>query len=236
MNLLLLQPHQLLDNNRAILSSAQAQHVVQVLKLQVGDLLRIGLVNGNIGNARLLRLAPEIEVVIETLDQQPPPQLPLTLILALPRPQMIKRILQTIACMGVQKLCLLQTAKVEKSFWQSPSVSEAAIQEHLLLGLEQGMATQLPEVTKHTRFRPFAEDELASLSHGSNKIIAHPGAYPPCPAMHDRATVLAVGPEGGFTEKEVDSFLRSGFNPVQLGPRILKVETAVTALLAKLSL
>lgn len=236
MNLLLLEKHQI-DDCHAVLSDLQTQHLQKVLRLSVGDTLRVGVVNGNMGEARLTQLQPRAHLDIIALNTPPPSQLALTLILALPRPQMIKRILQTVACMGVQRLCLLQTAKVEKNFWQSPSVSDTAIREHLILGLEQGVATQLPHVEKHTRWRPFVQDELPSLAAHSHNLIAHPGNYPYCTKMpRDQQTILAVGPEGGFTEQEVEWFVGAGFSPIQLGARILKVETAVTALLAKLSI
>jgi len=210
-----------------------------VLRLNPGDSLKVGVVNGNIGYAEVTRVAADcVEIEVKTLDIPPPPALPLTLILALPRPQMIKRILQTAACMGVQHLCLIQTSRVEKSFWSSPAISNDAMEEQCFLGLEQGMATQLPVITKHERFRPFMEDRLSDISAKCNvKLVAHPGDYPCCPSMNLQSpSILAVGPEGGFLNKEVNAFIEAGFSPVQIGARILKVETAVTALLAKLSL
>jgi len=235
MNLLLLRPEQFQSESRVVLTPLQRAHVTNILKSELGDKLRVGLLNGDMGTAQLTSLDEKATVDILQLSTPPPPPLPLTLILALPRPQMIKRILQTVACMGVEKLCLIQTSKVEKSFWQSPSITDDAIREHLILGLEQGVATQLPLVEKFQRFRPFVEDILPTFPSENHKLIAHPGPYTPCPRLSssDRA-ILTIGPEGGFTEKEVTYFIKEGFTPIQIGARILKVETAVTALLAKI--
>ncbi|WP_185231344.1 16S rRNA (uracil(1498)-N(3))-methyltransferase [Teredinibacter franksiae] len=235
MNIFLLESHQRLNSECARLTRAQSQHAQKILKAAVGDQIRIGLINGNLGTATITSQAEETTIAINALDQAPPPVRPITLVLALPRPQMIKRILQTVACLGVQKLCLIQTAKVEKSFWQSPSVTEEEIHKQLLCGLEQGVATQLPIVEKYPRFRPFAEDSLSGLSEGKNQYIAHPGPYENCPRLgNDVASIFAIGPEGGFTEKEVAYFTDCNFTPVSMGGRILKVETAVTAVLATL--
>ena len=46
--------------------------------------------------------------------------------------------------------------------------------------------------------------------------------------------ILAIGPEGGFIAEEISSFERIGFQPVTMGERILRVETAVAALIARL--
>ncbi len=148
---------------------------------------------------------------------------------------MLKRIIQTIATMGVNKLVLVQTSRVEKSFWQSPSARDTSLHDFLLLGLEQGMATQLPTIEKHLRFRPFMEDHLADIAAGSLKYIAHPESLH-APQTHalTQPITLAIGPEGGFLDKEVEKFKGYDFTPLHLGQRILKVETAVPVLLAKL--
>lgn len=235
MNLLLLEDHQFTSPTTAIANLRQSRHICEILKFSPGQRIQLGKINGLMGSGVIDETGQEVTIKDIDLITQPPKNLPLTLILAMPRPQMLKRILQTVATMGAQKLCFLQTGKVEKSFWQSPAASDAAIREQLLLGLEQGMATQLPIVEKHLRFRPFVEDNLATLAANSNRFIAHPGTQQSCPQVSDeKNTCLVVGPEGGFTEKEVAYFVEREFTPVHLGARILKVETAVPVLLAKL--
>lgn len=234
MNLLLLQKTP--ASGIVEISGTQFDHLRRVLRVAVGDKVRVGVLNGNIGEARVTAIDSDRAVLeIIHLTLAPPPTLPLTLVLAIPRPQMIKRILQTVAAMGVEKLCLIQTSRVEKSFWQSPSITDAAIRRQLMLGLEQGMATQLPEICLFQRFIPFVEDHLPAIAQRAHCLIAHPGDYPVCQtAQADQRYVLAIGPEGGFIEKEVSLFREAGFSPIQLGSRILKVETAIPVLLGKL--
>lgn len=236
MNLLLLENSQFVTETRVKLLPRQATHLSKVLKSSIGDTLQIGRLNGKIGRGEVISLDIEDgEIEVLSLDRQPEPQLPLDIILGLPRPQMIKRILQTISTMGVRHLHFIQSSRVEKSFWQSPVLFDNAIQHQLILGAEQAKVTQIPKVTFHKRFRPFIEDELDTLTAGAKKLISHPGDYPSCYKVEPSAKhILAIGPEGGFIEKEVESFLIHGFNPVQLGERILKVETAIPVLIAKL--
>lgn len=234
MNLLLLENTPL--NGVIKIVGRQFDHLNRILRVALGDTVRVGILNGNMGKAKVAALGDDHAVLeILHLDNVPPPTLPVTLILALPRPQMIKRILQTIAAVGVEKLCLIQTSKVEKSFWQSPSMTDAAIRQQLIFGLEQGVATQLPEVCVFQRFTPFIEDQLPTIAQNAHCLIAHPGDYPNCPAtLPDERYILSIGPEGGFIDKEVDVFREAGFVPIQLGHRILKVETAIPILLGKL--
>ena len=128
------------------------------------------------------------------------------LLVALPRPKSLKRILQAAAAFGVERIVLMESWRVEKSFWGSPLLEPAALNEQLILGLEQGCGTRLPEVLIRRRFRPFAEDELPAMASGRLALLAHPRSGTLCPAHVQRPFCLAFGPEGGWTPFEVDLF------------------------------
>lgn len=234
MNLLLLDDADFVSPERALLHGRRLKHLLEVHRAAVGDNLRVGRLNGLMGRATLLALSSEQAELEVQLDQAPPVKLPLTLLLALPRPKMLKRTLQTIAAMGVPRLILLNSYRVEKSFWQTPFLEPDAIHEQLLLGLEQARDTLLPEVIIEKRFKPFVEDRLPQLAAGTLGLTGHPGDYPACPRAVSGPVTLAIGPEGGWIPYEVDLLQRAGLLPVQLGERILRVETAVPALLARL--
>ena len=234
MNLLLLEAADFVAADRVVLRDRRLTHLHEVHRAEAGECLRVGLLGGQMGQGQLLRLdATEAELKIE-LQQTPPAKLPVTLLLALPRPKMLRRVLQTVASMGVPKLVLLNSYRVEKSFWQTPFLEPQAIREQLLLGLEQARDTVLPEVIIEKRFNPFVEDRLPQLVAGTRGLVGHPGDYPACPRALSEPVTLAIGPEGGWIPYEVEKLTEAGLQPVQLGDRILRVETAVSALLARL--
>lgn len=234
MNLLLISEMDLIASNKAIIKDRRLQHIQLIHQSKVGDQLAVGMINGNKGIAEITELTPHQATLSFLLNQPAPTKLPLTLLLALPRPKMLRRILQTVATMGVSRLIIINSYKVEKSFWQTPFLHPEAIKQQLLLGLEQAKDTILPEVQLIKRFKPFVEDELPSLSQATEKLIAHLGDYPACPAQLNKPVTLAIGPEGGWIDYEVDKLQHIGFQPIQLGERILRVETAVVAFLTKL--
>jgi len=235
MNLLLLDDSDFIDNQRARLTdSRRLQHLLKVQRVQVGDSLRAGRLGALMGQAQILSLSDNYAELHVVLDQPPPPKLPLTLVLALPRPQMLHRLFQVIAAMGVPRLILLGSSRVEKSFWQSTRLAPEAIRQELLLGLEQTRDTVLPTVAIERQFKPFVEDRLPALAKDSLGLLCHPGDYPPCPRAVTGAVTLAIGPEGGWIAYEVEQLQQAGLQTVQLGERILRVETAVTALLGRL--
>lgn len=238
MNLLLLDPLEWpAGTARALLrlTGRRADHIRTVLKAAPGDSVRIGVLDGLTGLARVEDLSAQEVVLDAVLDTPPPPPLPLTLLLALPRPKVLRRVLQAATSLGIKQIHLINSFRVEKSYWQTPFLQPDSIHQQLRLGLEQARDTLLPQVHIHTRFKPFVEDELPALAAGKRCLVAHPlPESQSCPATLNEQTLLAVGPEGGFIPYEVEKLQQAGFTAVTLGPRILKVETAIPALVARL--
>ncbi|MDY0250440.1 MAG: 16S rRNA (uracil(1498)-N(3))-methyltransferase [Pseudomonas sp.] len=234
MNLLLLTDADFIAPDRVRITERRLQHLNAVNKARVGQTLRAGHLGGLQGQATLLSISDEAAELQVDLQHKPPAKLPITLLLALPRPKMLRRTLQTIASMGVAKLVLINSYRVEKSFWQTPFLQPDALREQLILGLEQARDTVLPEVILAKLFKPFVEDELPTLAANTRALIAHPGDFPECPRALSEPVTLAIGPEGGWIPYEVALLSKAGLQPVQLGERILRVETAVPALLARL--
>lgn len=234
MNLLLLFPQDFISPGRVRLTDYRLQHLLSVKKIKVNEQLSVGLVNDQIGQGTVIAVDEwQIELSVQ-LDKEPAAPLAVHLILALPRPKMLKRILQTISAMGVKQLSLIHSAKVEKSYWQTPWLEADKIQQHLILGLEQAKDTIMPEVKCYQRFKPFVEDVLPDLIQDSRAIIAHPGHGDLCALNSQHAITLAIGPEGGFIDYEVDKFKQAGFSTCHLGERILRVENAIPVLLGRL--
>lgn len=234
MNLVLLFPEEFISDAVVRLRGRRAAHIDTVQRAKPGDTLRVGLLNDRVGKGRVVRSSAE-EVELEvTLEERPPVGLSVTLVLALPRPKSLERVLQTATTMGVKRIILLNAYRVEKSFWSTPALRDGAIRDQLVAALEQGRDTVLPEVRLERRFKPFVEDRLPEVSRGTLSLVAHPAAGVPCPRDIREPVTLAVGPEGGWIDYELQLFRMVGFQAVTLGPRPLRVEQAVPALLGRL--
>ncbi|MGP9535234.1 MULTISPECIES: 16S rRNA (uracil(1498)-N(3))-methyltransferase [unclassified Halomonas] len=236
MNLILLDPHDLTnDGHVCITDPRRLIHLRDVHRSAPGDLMTVGVQGGAMGKALLTELTAEHATFkLENLDEPPPPSLPVHLVLALPRPRMLARTLEHVTALGVKEITLLHTKRVEKSYWQSPELRADKIHQHLILGLEQARDTQLPSVTLSKGFRPFLEQQLPGLLSHRRGLLAHPGMPNACPRNVSEPTLLLVGPEGGFITWEVEQLIEAGCEGMHMGPRILRVETAVTALLSRL--
>ena len=263
MNLLLLRPEELLADGTARLTGRRLLHAQEVLKAQQGGALRVGVLGGDAGNGEVLSLDDSALVLRVALGGAPPPRAGVDLLLALPRPKALKKILPALASFGVGRIVLVNAARVEKSFFSSPVLRPAALEELLCLGLEQARDTRLPEVIVRDRLKPFVEDELDALFAGQPvRLLAHPVAPPlrgvltaaisaasgPPSGPRDPAApaapaapapapplVLAIGPEGGWVPFELELLGAHGFSPVSLGARPLRTEVAISALLGAIS-
>ncbi len=234
MNLILLSQDDFQEHNsRVRLKDRRLNHVLEVHRAVVGDELTVGVLNGRIGTGKVIALSKSVLEMDVKLHRLPPPKLPLTVILALPRPKFLKRVLRSATSMGVQRIILLNSFRVEKNYWQSPFLSDDRLREQLLLGLEQAGDTVLPEVLLKPLFKPFVEDELPDIAAGTVSLVAHPAASNSCPRDINQPTTLAIGPEGGFIPYEIEKLAACGFRPVRISDRILSVETVVPALIAR---
>lgn len=234
MNLILLENDDFTAPQCVRISDRRFHHIRAIHQPEQGQALKVGLLNGNRGTGRVSALNDDYIELEVTLDLPPLPVLPTTLLLALPRPKMMKRTLQTIAAMGVKELYLINSYRVDKSYWSSPLLQPEKIREQLILGLEQAGDTIMPNVHLRKRFKPFVEDELPELAAHTRALVAHPYQAAPCPAPASTPTTLAIGPEGGFIPYEVEKLCACGFTPIHIGERILRVENAVPVLLARL--
>lgn len=236
MNLILVEPADEHDG-RVILRGRRARHAREVLRVAVGDELRVGRARGARGAGRVVA-AGDDEVVLECrFEAAAPPPPWLDVVLAVPRPKVLARVVEALASFGVRRIDLVNAWRVDKSFFGSHRVADEALGEALRLGCEQGGQTWLPDIAVRPLLVPFLAGELAARVAGEGRVglLAHPAA----PGIENvalgaRPVTLAVGPEGGWIAGELASFARLGFHAVSAGPSVLRVEAALPALVAQL--
>ena len=232
MNLLLLRDEDFLPDGTARLQGRRLLHAREVLRAAQGDVLRVGRLGGKVGTGEVLAL-DDAQLLLRCELTQPPPERPgVDLLLAMPRPKALRKVLPAAASLGVDRIVLVNAARVEKSYFDSQALSQ--LDELLALGLEQARDTRPPVVVVRERFRPFVEDELEAMFPEGVRLLAHPAAERA--AMQPRGrSVVAIGPEGGWVPFEVQLLEEHGFSPFTLGPRALRVEVALPYALGAIS-
>lgn len=234
MNMLLLVPEDFIGPDRVRISGRRHRQLHDVIRAEPGKRCRAGILNGPVGGAVVTAISPEeTELTVECM-LPPPPKQPIALVVALPRPKTFLKVLHAAVTMGVgQDLFSRMLEGGQKLLVKSGSHPGAAPGD-APLALEQCCDPVMPEVIFRRRFKPFVEDELRSYAGTSRILLAHPGVDAPPPAGPVGETTLLIGPEGGFTEYEVAALEAQGAYSFSLGPRILRTEVAVPALLSRL--
>ncbi len=228
----------------AVFGGARAEHVRNVLHGTVGQILKTGEVNGKLGTGEIVDIT-ERQVTVRVRHTEEPLRPWVDLILAPPRPRILKRLLPQLATLGVGRILLVGAQKVEKDFWGATLLREENCRPLLVDGLMQGcVSSLLPTVETRRNFRRFVADELDALFPTATRLVAHPyggdarpldcGRDKPAPPERDGRLLLAIGPEGGWTDEEVELLEVHGFVRHSLGARILRTDTATIALLAQL--
>jgi 16S rRNA (uracil1498-N3)-methyltransferase len=233
-NCLLLEPGELDARGRARLEGRRLEHARKVLGAHAGDALRAGVVGGPLGRAEVLSIDAHALELHFSAEREPPAKLPVTLVLALPRPKVLSRTLAAVTSLGVARIELVNAWRVEKAYWQSDRLGPEHLAAAITDGLEQAVDTVAPELTFERLFVPFCSERLPGLVAGATGLVAHPRAEKALVPISG-PVLLAVGPEGGFIDAELGSLERAGLARVSLGPRVLRVETAVAALVGRLS-
>jgi RsmE family RNA methyltransferase len=235
MNLILIEPGELHDDDTVLLSGPRAVHLQNVLKVRHGNEVRIGLIDGGTGRGTVVGLEDGTVRLHCALSGEPPPG-QAVLLLALPRPKVLQRLWAQLAAIGVGRIILTNAARVERDYFDTHVLSPACYRPLLVEGLQQARDTRLPRVSIHRRFRVLVEDELDGLCPTELRVVAHPGMdRTPATVLRGdpgRRVLLAVGPEGGWNEFELGLLQTHRFQPVAMGERTLRSDTAVIAMLA----
>jgi 16S rRNA (uracil1498-N3)-methyltransferase len=207
-----------------------------VLKVARGDAVRIGLVNGCRGVGKVTTLSDSVVQLQCAFEQAVEPIPRVDILLALPRPKVLRRLWAQLAAIGVGRILLTNAARVERNYFDTHVLAPDCYRPLLIEGLQQARDTRLPEVTIHRQLKVLVEDQLDSVTGDAARLVAVPSA---AAGVHDvveshasERVMLAIGPEGGWNEFETAMLVRHGFQPVGMGPRTLRTDTACVALLA----
>ena len=237
MNLILLENGEMNADGVAVVRDGRAAHMRKVLRAGPGARMRVGIADGAVGTGEVVSVSAAGVVLRCTLSGPPPPRPPVDLLLAMPRPKVMKRLWAQLAAMGVGRVLVTNAEKVERMYFDTHVLEPGFVRERLVEGLQQACDTRLPEVTVHRRLKILVEDELDGLCPGRHRIVADPSFDRPVAAAlagrEVRRVLLAVGPEGGWTPYELELLARHGFAGAGMGPRILRADTACIALLAQ---
>jgi 16S rRNA (uracil1498-N3)-methyltransferase len=233
MNIVLLDPRQTTSELWSITAKRQLEHLKTHVDVQVGNTLKVGI-------AEEKRYLTEVIEVSETAirlkplhEEAVPAKLPVTLIVALPRPKVLRRLIMDAVTLGVEKIILIHSYRVDKSYWQTPFLQQ--IQQYVTLGLEQAGDTIAPQVELYKRFKPFVEDILPTLiTEQKPAFVAHPYIEQMMPHALNQPCTIIIGPEGGFIPYEVDLLIKNGCQAASLGNRIIRTETVIPYLIGRL--
>lgn len=236
MNLIILEADEVSGVGDVSLMGARAAHLLKTLHVEVGTQVRIGVLDGPRGTAVVQSIDAGAVALQCTFEVEVPPRPMVDLLLAVPRPKVMRRLWAQIAALGVGQIVLTNAEKVERDYFDTHILAPETYRPLLIEGLQQARDTRLPAVSIHRQFKILIEDRLDDLFEGGLRIVADPSATRSLTdvvrASGRERTLLAIGPEGGWNRFELGLLAAHGFQSVGMGPRTLRTDTACVALLA----
>ena len=220
MNIILLEKDELFLPS----SDERAKHIRNVLHMRVGDSFRAGVVNSVEGTATIVSSDKAGITLAFTASADASELYPLTLIVAQVRPICMRRILREAVSLGVRRILLPVSDLGEKSYLSSSLYTEGEYKKILLDGAMQSGKTGVSSVS----ILPSVQEAM-EIAEGEKKILLdnRKGAEQLSQAaLAGKSVVLAIGPERGWSEREVELFIGNGYTPMLIGSRILRTETA----------
>ena len=213
------------------LTDRRAIHILEVLRRRPGDSFDAGLIDGPRGKATLQTMAEgALNFSLEWTSDVAAPE-PITVLVGLPRPQTARDILRDATTLGVGALHFVRTDKGDPNYASSTLWSSGEWRRHVIAGAEQAFHTRLPNVSHGRKLA----DELSALPRSTTRLALDnyesTGALSQISALTAPAT-LAIGSERGWSEPERALLRSNGFEFVNLGPRVLRTETACIAALS----
>jgi RsmE family RNA methyltransferase len=236
-NLVILEPDEVDPDGLVRLTGARAVHVRQVLRLGPRDQMRIGLLDGPLGIGIVEDVDEGLSVRLRCrFDAATPVRPAVDLLLALPRPKVMRRLWAQLAALGVDRIMLTNAGRVERQYFDTHLITPEVYRPLLVEGLQQAKDTRLPRVSIHRRLKPLIEDDLDGLSTADIRLLAEPSAPASAgaaiKAKRASRALVAVGPEGGWSAFEHGLLTAHGFESIGIGGRTLRTDTACIALLA----
>ncbi len=233
MNIVLLDARQTQSEIWTISSKRQVEHLTTHVDVELGDTLKVGIREGKRYLTKIVSISEQSIQIKPIQEEAVPAKLPVTLIVAMPRPKVLRRLIMDAVTLGVDKFILIHSYRVDKSYWQTPFLQQ--LDQYITLGLEQAGDTIAPQVEIYKRFKPFVEDVLPSLIDGNRPAyVAHPYVAEKMPCAIEHACTVIIGPEGGFIPYEIDLLIKNGCQAVSLGNRIIRTETVIPYVLGRL--
>jgi 16S rRNA (uracil1498-N3)-methyltransferase len=227
-----------LESDTVVVAGEDHRYLTRVLRLGEGDFVTLFDGQGKEAEAQITRAGPRaLELHVLSRHDAPPPSGPeLVLIQSLARGEKLDLVVQKATELGVHRIIPVTTARSVVRLDALRSTTRHTRWEKIAReAARQCGRNDVPSVEPVAPL-PVA---LASVPAEALKLLLwegarHTGLRAQMPAEVPRAIVVAVGPEGGFTDEEVARARELGFSAVGLGPRILRTETAAVAALAVL--
>ncbi|TGK02253.1 RsmE family RNA methyltransferase [Leptospira selangorensis] len=243
MNYLILDPSQKTNSGEfKIINPDRIIHILKVLQKKEGNKIKAGLLNESLGFFKIINISSREILGSYTPIIKPKRRSPgIHLIVSVQRPPTVEKILELAGVWGVQSLEFRLATLSRTEYLTSPVWKEENIKEKLILGMEQGGNVFLPKLElgfvppgQKTSFEK--KGSISEIVSSSRKFfyLDKKGKFiQESLPLEEKEYSILVGPEPGWTKKELEVFRKSNISGVRLSSSVLRSEQAVSFFLSQ---
>ncbi|XZE19287.1 RsmE family RNA methyltransferase [Pirellulaceae bacterium SH449] len=225
------------SSGRVSLPEPESHHAIKVLRMKLGAEIELFDGAGNVGQGKIVEIGKrDVEIEIEHCTFAPNDHHgKLTLAVALPKGDRQRGTIEKLTELGADRLIPLDTAF---GVAEVNDRNQGRLERYAIEACKQSRRNRLVSISETLNIKSFCETIRTLSQAGVRSWVLHPPntdqEYQSMEQLSSQflqqslpGVVFAIGPEGGFSESEVEAMVQSGAMMLSLGERILRVETAV---------
>ena len=218
-----------IKDNKVFIDGENANHIINVLRLKIEDEIEISSGDGFDYICKIEEISKDnlVAKIIDCFGNESEPNIKITLYQALPKADKMELIIQKCIELGIDEIVPVNTdraivklaGKEDKKIARWNKIAESAA--------KQSRRGKIPKVTNVINFNEAIEKSkdnhlnIIPYEKEKNNTIKNV-----CKNFEDTKIGVFIGPEGGFSEKEIELAIKNNILPITLGKRILRTETA----------
>ena len=233
-------PSENFDGNKINIIGEDAYHIARSLRMAVGDTVTVADMQGREHTCRLTKIRDEICEceILSTENGKTESPVEITLYMGYPKGDKLETVIQKAVELGAMRIVPFESSRCIKR----PRQDKAQRQGERLSRIAEEAAKQcgrarLPEVSLPVSFKEAVakakEADLSLFCYEGDGTLSLRTVL--TDSKNPKTVSVVVGCEGGFSRDEADFAVSEGLTPVNLGPRILRCETAPTYVLSAIS-
>ena len=216
----------LIDSEHIKLEPEDEHHLLHVMRMRQGDEIEV-VANGILYLCKIDNTNPLTIYIVHKIDSDVELNTDVTLLFALTKGDRTDLVVQKATELGVKRIALIQSERTVVRYEEKDIAKKCARYQKIMKeASEQSHRLIVPEMLGVFNLKKLPKEVFSDLNYVGYEKDASDVNGMFANFDKNKSITILIGPEGGFSEEEIDNLVKQGFIRTSLGKRILRAETA----------